>query len=206
MIVKASFDDGTRQDFRIAELMSKYEIPTIFYWPAHLEMANKPKHRKSLTASQQDQIAEYFEIGSHTMSHPLLTRIPIETAEVEISHSRTLLQDRFNQEINSFCYPRGYSNPDIQNLVQDAGYTNARSTLVGYVHESENKFFEQTAVHVGCDRKEYAGLNWFDYGMKLLEVARKVPDSVFHIWGHSYEIDQAKQWEQLEIFLKEVML
>ena len=88
--------------------------------------------------------------------------------------------------------------------VGHAGYLAARSTLVGYVHESENPYFEQTAVHIACKRKEYAGLDWYNYGLKLLEIAHKVPDSVFHIWGHSYEIEQNKQWPILDLFLKEM--
>jgi peptidoglycan-N-acetylglucosamine deacetylase len=202
MKIKASFDDGTTEDVKAAALMRQFDIPTIFYWPVNFHMTNEHNGRTSLSDTEQDDIAENFEIGSHTVSHPLLTRIPIETAREEISFSREILQKRFGQEINSFCYPRGYSNPVIQDMVVEAGYTNARSTLVGYVFQSENPYFEQTALHIACNRREYAGLDWMDYGVKLLEIARNVPDGVFHIWGHSWEIEKNGQWERLEKFLK----
>lgn len=199
----ASFDDAAIQDLKVANLVTKFGIDTIFYWPVNPQYCNEPNGRTSLSLEQMDMLAKDFEIGSHTINHPLLTRIPLTEARVEIINSRTMLQERFGQDINSFCYPRGYSNPDIQEAVVEAGYSSARSTIVGYLHETENPYFQQTAVHVAGERKEYAGLDWFDYGMKLLEIARKVPDSVFHIWGHSWEIDKKQQWEKFEKFLKE---
>lgn len=204
MKIKASFDDATIQDIRLAELMKKYDIETIFYWPVKPELCNEPIGRVSLQPHHMDQISQEFEIGSHTISHPLLTRIPIEDARTEIIESRQMLQDRFGQDIESFCYPRGYSNPEIQEAVVEAGYSSARSTLIGYVHETENPYFEQTALHVACDRKEYAGLSWLEYGHKILEIARQVPDSVFHFFGHSWEIDKNNAWDDLESLLKEL--
>lgn len=204
MKIIASFDDATVEDTKAAELMSRHDIETIFYWPAAPEYSNENVGRTSLSPEQMDDIAKDFEIGSHTITHPLLTRIPLDEARVEISQSRKLLQDKFKQPINSFCYPRGYSNPQIQEAVVSAGYSNARSTLVGYVHKSENPYFEQTAVHVSCARKEYAGLDWFDYGIKLLKIASTIPDSVFHIFGHSWEVEKAGEWAKLEMFIKEI--
>ena len=204
MLVRASFDDGTVQDLRVAELVKKYGIETIFYWPFKPELVNEPNGRTSLSDNQMIELAKDFEIGSHTISHPLLTRIPLDQARTEIEQSKILLEDKFEQDINSFCYPRGYSNPQVQEAVVEAGYLSARSTLVGYVHESENPFFEQTAVHVACQRKEYAGVDWYDYGLELFEIAQNVPRSVFHIFGHSWEIDENNQWGKFEEFLKAI--
>jgi peptidoglycan/xylan/chitin deacetylase (PgdA/CDA1 family) len=202
--IKASFDDATVQDIRVAELMKKYGIETIFYWPVNPKQCNEFNGRISLSDDQMDEISKEFEIGSHTISHPLLTRIPITDARVEINDSRIKLQNRFGQEINSFCYPRGYSNPEIQEAVVEAGYTSARSTLVGYLHETENPYFEQTAVHVGCQRKEYASLDWLEYALDLMHIAKKIPDSIYHLWGHSWEIDKNNAWDDLETLLKEL--
>lgn len=200
MRVAFSFDDATLPDLEIAELLLKYgfEKNTTFYFPVMPTLTNEPKNRISLNEKQMQQIAEDFEIGSHTTTHQLLTRIPIETARREIFESRDILQKRFNQPINKFSYPRGYANPEIQNLVQEAGYESARSTLVGYIHESENPFFEQTTVHIGCDRKEYGGQDWFSYALYMLGLARNTPNSVFHAWGHGFEtINVMSKFEEL---------
>lgn len=204
MIIKASFDDATVEDLKVANLMKKYDIDTTFYWPVAPKYANENNGRKSLNDEQMQMLAKEFRIGSHTISHALLTRIPIEDARNEIILSRQMLQEKFDQPIDSFCYPRGYSNPQIQQIVIEAGYDNARSTLVGYVHKSENPYFEQTAIHVCCARKEYAGIHWYAYGMKLFQIAKKIPDSVFHLWGHSWEIEKASEWYQFESFLEAI--
>ena len=198
-----SFDDASVQDLQIAELIIKYglENNTVFYFPVMPTVVNEPKGRQSLSIEQQQYIAEKFEIGSHTISHRLLTRIPLEDAKTEIIDSRKILQDKFSQNIDKFSYPRGYANPDLQKTVQDAGYLSARSTLIGYIHESENPYFEQTTVHVGCDRKEYGGKTWYEYAVYMLEVAKDTPNSIFHCWGHGFELnsypDGMTQFEKL---------
>ena len=37
MKITASWDDGTTADLKMAELMVKYVIPTIFYWPENIK-------------------------------------------------------------------------------------------------------------------------------------------------------------------------
>lgn len=190
MKISFSFDDATVEDIKIAELIKEYGLVenTVFFWPVMPTVSNSQKGRESLTQKQQMEIAKDFEIGSHTITHRLLTRIPLEEARTEIVESKKLLQAAFNQPIRQFSYPRGYANPEIQKIVQDAGYERARSTLVGYLHESENPFFEQTTVHAGYDRKEYGGKNWFEYAMHMLNLAKNTPNSVYSVFGHGYEL------------------
>lgn len=204
MKIKCSFDDGTVEDLKVAELLKKYNLDAIFYFPAKPNYVNEPHGRVSLNDHQRQLIAKYFEIGSHTVTHPLLTRVDEAKADAEIRLSKTLLENEFEREITSFCYPRGYANPAIQQMVIKAEYTNARSTLVGYIHESENPFFEQTTVHVGCNRNEYGGQSWFEYALRLLADAKATKDSVYHLWGHSWEIEKNQAWEQFELLLSEV--
>lgn len=190
MRVVFSFDDATAPDLEVANLLLQhgFEANTTFYFPVMPTTVNEPRGRQSLTYDQQCEIASEFEIGSHTITHQLLTRIPLDYAKPEIFDSKKLLEQKFDQPINKFSYPRGYANPDIQKLVADAGYKSARSTLVGYIMQSENPFFEQTAAHVGCNRKEYGGKSWYDYALYMLEQAKNTPNSIYHLWGHGFEI------------------
>lgn len=206
MKIVCSFDDASVQDLEIAHFLLEYgfEANTTFYFPAMPSLVNEPFGRKSLTIHEQQNIASEFEIGSHTVTHQLLTRIPIENARHEIFESKDILEQKFGSPITKFCYPRGYANPEIQSLVSEAGYESARSTLVGYIHESENRFFEQTAVHIGCDRKEYGGKGWFDYALYMLDEARSIPNSVYHLWGHGWEIDKNGATEDFVRLLKQL--
>lgn len=186
MRVVASFDDATKEDLILAEMMKSHGIPTIFYFPAKPLEVNEPHGRVSLTPEERQQVAKDHEIGSHTVTHPLLTRVDDNTVWHEIYDSRLALQEEFGQEITAFCYPRGYANPLIQCMVKESLYTHARGVTVGYLDESENPFYEQTTVHVGCDRKEYAGRNWYEFAQDMIQQADD--NSVFHLWGHSWEL------------------
>lgn len=203
MKIMWSFDDGTIDDLRAAELLDKYDQYGIFYFTVMPHTHNEKKGRPSLSPKDRRDIAKRFEIGSHTCTHPLLTRIEPRKAKQEIEDSKYMLEQEFDINITSFAYPRGYANPEIQTAVKDAGYSNARSTLVGYIHPSENPFFTQTTVHM-ADRKEYGGHKWLDYATNLLEEAIKTPESVYHVWGHSYEITEQDGWHDFEELLKRV--
>jgi peptidoglycan/xylan/chitin deacetylase (PgdA/CDA1 family) len=48
-----------------------------------------------------------IEIGSHTLTHPDLTKISQNQIESEIHGSKKLLEDRLGAPIHSFCYPFG---------------------------------------------------------------------------------------------------
>lgn len=76
-------------------------------------------------------LAGGHEIGSHTLTHPWLTRIPVAQAREEISSSRKALEDRFGVAVRHFCYPYGDVNEVIRELVGEAGYATACTTRTG---------------------------------------------------------------------------
>jgi peptidoglycan/xylan/chitin deacetylase (PgdA/CDA1 family) len=76
-----------------------------------------------------DQAREMFnngiEFGGHTVNHPILTRIPLSEAQIQIEESKTKIEKELGQPIFSFAYPNGLQadlNPEIQKIVANAGY------------------------------------------------------------------------------------
>ena len=49
-------------------------------------------------------------IGSHTMTHPILTSLTTEETDAEMRESRFALEKRLEREVSSFCYPNGNLN------------------------------------------------------------------------------------------------
>jgi peptidoglycan/xylan/chitin deacetylase (PgdA/CDA1 family) len=49
-------------------------------------------------------------IGSHTMTHPILTSLSAEEMETETRDSRMALEKRLDREVSTFCYPNGELN------------------------------------------------------------------------------------------------
>lgn len=76
----------------------------------------------------REWIAAGHEIGSHTLSHPFLTRLSREEAREEIQASRRKLEDLFGRAVLHFCYPYGDRDNYIRELVREAGYKTACTT------------------------------------------------------------------------------
>jgi len=85
-----------------------------------------------------DQVREMqmsgIDFGGHTINHPILTRISLETAKAEIEGSKIHIEKETGQSVASFAYPNGMANdinPHIENLVKNAGYKTAFTLLNG---------------------------------------------------------------------------
>jgi len=202
--VTASIDDGSNYDSKVVRLFKEFDVPVTYYLTVnHVDMALK-KGYEPLNPYRLKKTLDYCELGSHTINHPLLTRVSIEEAKDEIFESKRLLESMFNRKIEKFCYPRGYSNLEIQQLVKEAGYVSARSTLVGFIDKSENPYFEQTTLHAGCNRKEYGGRNWYEYGLKMLDKAKEQEFAYYHIWLHGWELERINGIVELRKLLKKL--
>jgi peptidoglycan/xylan/chitin deacetylase (PgdA/CDA1 family) len=71
-------------------------------------------------------------IGSHTLTHPILTSIDDETLEREIGESRRLLEERLGRTVDLFCYPNGSMDERVRAVVGRA-YRAAVTTENGFV-------------------------------------------------------------------------
>ncbi len=202
-----SFDDGAVEDITLAELMREYEFDAVFYIPALWEQHNRSQGREPLNKSELLSIAKDFEIGSHTVTHPMLTRIPIDQARDEIINSKEMLQDITGQPIASFCYPRGYANHEIRDIVAE-NYSSARNTLVGSLDQPKDMIWQSTTVHAGGKRRpEYEGKSWLDEAFRLLDEAilrGKNEDVVYHTWAHGWELTREGAWIDFGTLLERI--
>jgi peptidoglycan/xylan/chitin deacetylase (PgdA/CDA1 family) len=87
-------------------------------------------------AQIKDWLAAGHEIGSHTLTHPHLTKLPPAQAREEIAASKKKLEDLFGVAIRHFCYPYGDWDGRTRDLVLEAGYRTACTTSFG-VNTSE---------------------------------------------------------------------
>ena len=82
-------------------------------------------------AQIREWLAAGHQIGSHSLTHPWLTKLSIDAARQEISASKKLLEDTFGVPIRHFCYPYGDWSPAIRDLVREASYITACTTEFG---------------------------------------------------------------------------
>ncbi|MCU1220983.1 MAG: polysaccharide deacetylase [Candidatus Angelobacter sp.] len=61
---------------------------------------------------------ELITVGSHTLSHPILTGLRAQEIELEIRESRLCLEQRLQRAVEFFCYPNGAYDQRAYQLVQ----------------------------------------------------------------------------------------
>ena len=80
--------------------------------------------------------SDLFEVGAHTVSHPLLAAQSVDEQRNEISNSRSILEELTGVQVRTFSYPfggRDAFNRATVRLVEQAGYMFACTGLSGPV-------------------------------------------------------------------------
>jgi peptidoglycan/xylan/chitin deacetylase (PgdA/CDA1 family) len=82
----------------------------------------------------REMAANGIEFGSHTLTHPIMTRIPSEQVTRELVESKRLIEKELGKTVETFAYPNGGHedfNPEIINGLKDAGYKIAFTLIPG---------------------------------------------------------------------------
>lgn len=225
MIISTSWDDGHQLDMRLGELLSKYNLTGTFY-------IAKDYLSERMSDDELRQLSQAHELGAHTLTHPVLTEIPLEDARQEIVQSKQWLEDVLGKPVTSFCYPKGAQNESLQKIAEQADYQMARG-VSGYHLHPNNRFNMQTTIHIypfplrplpgyplwrGIRTRlqplsnalpylrdlhvPYTSLySWESLATALLEKAAE-QNSIWHLWGHSWEIEKFGMWDALESVLR----
>jgi len=82
-------------------------------------------------------------IGAHTVTHPILTRVPKDIAESEILESKLTIEKEIGQPVHLFAYPNGQPgdfNEATQRLVESLGFEAAFTTIHGRNRFNTDRF------------------------------------------------------------------
>ena len=211
--ITTSWDDGHQLDITLASLLKKYGITGTFYL-APFDQESAASER--LTDTQIKELSESFEIGAHTMTHRFLPTLSLREAETEIVESKRYLENLLAKPVTSFCYPAGQYTKAHVALVQKAGFWYAR-TVKRFCFANEDSPFETaTSVHTYDHWLDiwpllrfvrYNPITFFRLYRKWDKQAMAMFDyvlahgGIFHLWGHSWEVDGHGDWERLEAVL-----
>lgn len=202
MQFQTSWDDGSKFDLHLAQLLRKYNIPAIFYIPTCCELS--PDEIIAIHAMG-------FEIGGHTETHPQdLKQLSYKKQIEEILGNKLWLESILGNgtgifKVNSFCYPRGRYDYITTEIVKKCGFTNARTTVQGSIEHPEDLFRTKTSVHVYPKTLRFKKPDWLKEAKRLYKKAKK-EDGRFEMWGHSWEIEKFQMWNELEEFFKYIKI
>lgn len=89
-------------------------------------------------------VAAGMEIGGHTVTHPILTRIDDNQARQEIADGKAHLEALLDQPIRLFAYPNGKPGQDYApqhaSIVRDLGFEAAVTTAPGVMTSASDPF------------------------------------------------------------------
>jgi len=85
-------------------------------------------------------------IGAHTMTHPILARLPQDEARAEIAGGKAQLEQLIGEPVRLFAYPNGKPDKDYQaahvQLVRELGFEAAVSTAWGAHDAGQTDYFQ----------------------------------------------------------------
>ena len=217
-IVTTSWDDGDPRDLRVAELLRARGLSGTFYVLPRGYNGKRRLDRVEL----ESLAAGGLEVGAHGLTHATLTDLRPEEITREVRICREELEDILRKEVPMFCYPRGRFNARVVQCVKKAGYVGARTTEMLAHGLNFNPFEMPTTLQVYPHKRlgylmqlarrarvrqlcewstQFGGLSsWFDLGKRLFDFVLR-EGGIWHLYGHSSEIDDLGLWPKLEELL-----
>jgi peptidoglycan/xylan/chitin deacetylase (PgdA/CDA1 family) len=215
--ITTSWDDGHPLDFRVADLLSRYGLTGTFYIPRRCQTP-------TMSPEQVTELSRYFEIGAHTMDHVFLDSCNDQTAREQIGQSKAWVEELTGKPCPMFCPPGGKFDAKRLSQISAAGFKAIRTvemisvappklhndllimptTLQAHPH-SPTAYLRNVLKRKGRNLWLYLTRghqpNWVQLAERLLKTAI-ARNGVFHLWGHSWEIQESGQWEHLETVFK----
>jgi len=216
VIFTFSVDDGHPSDMKMANLLSMHGLPATFFIP----IVND-EGQEVLPPHLIRELGQAYEIGSHTFSHCFLNTVSLAQAKLQISGGKSILENVLGRRVDGFCYPGGRFRQEHAALVESAGFTYARTTMNLCFDAGVDCYRIPTSCQFyphdrGVYFRNFASGGRWRHRLNGLSVAlsRKAwtkrlyglfdhahaRNSVFHLWGHSRDIDRLNAWDELTEF------
>lgn len=217
-IVTTSWDDGDRADLRLAEMLRARGMAGTFYVPTNAYGGRPALSHQDL----RNLSAEGFEIGAHGVTHKLLWGLPEKELAAEIDPCKPTLEDILGKEVRMFCYPCGRYDANVIRALEKAGYAGARTVRMLSTRLQFSRYEMPTTVQIMPHAKtgymknvlrarKLEGVQVFLGQMSRLdnwlELSKSLFDAVlenggmWHLYGHSHELDKLNLWQGLEEIL-----
>ena len=163
--VLLTFDDGYA-DLHSHALPLLLELglnATVFIVAGHIggrnewDAARGIRSRAMLTRSQLVELhANGIRIGSHSMTHAMLTSLDDRRLETEVRDSKSMLEDIISAPVTTFAYPAGQVDERVRNAVASAGYEWGFGAHDGFNHWKDPMILHRTSLSQFDSTAEFA--------------------------------------------------
>lgn len=218
-IVTTSWDDGDPKDLKIADLLHSSELPGTFYVPMIGYLG-----RKTLESRDLRELTEQgFEVGGHSVSHQSLPGLTPDQLCHEVGTCKQNLEQVIGQRVIMFCYPNGHYNRQVIQALQNSGYAGARTVRMLSTNANFRPFEMPTSMQAYphssatyvrnlAKARNAPGLlnymkafrrneSWVELGKRLFRQVLE-QGGIWHLYGHSWEIEELNLWSDLREMLE----
>jgi len=168
------------------------------------------------------RLGRHFEVGGHTQDHISLKEIAPHLVESQIRTNKQWLEDILGREVGGFAYVRGHHNHNVRRMVAEAGYRYARTVRNLMSTPGPDRFQIPTTMQIFAHRRTTYLRNYIRGGPTLERTAvlaavladaglatsfSRAAEACarsgghFHLWGHSWELDEHDLWGELDRLL-----
>ncbi|OQY10603.1 MAG: hypothetical protein B6I28_00795 [Fusobacteriia bacterium 4572_132] len=142
---KSFFDNGL-------EVLKRNNFPfTVFI---NTEAVDK-NYTDYMTWKEIKEVSKYGEIGSHSYSHPHLTKIGNQKAMDDIQKSIEGIEKKINKKVKYFAYPYGEYNDEIKWMLKSIGMQGIFNQSLGAI-SGESDIFDLDRMAIS----NLSGLKW----------------------------------------------
>lgn len=116
-------------------------------------------------------VAAGIDMGAHTQSHPILTRVSLEQARSEVVGSKAKIEAELGRPITTFAFPNGQPpdfNPELQAMLRQVGFEAAFTLRPGPTSLHEVRHTPLAIRRVAISHKD----NLFRFAAKVLGLPR----------------------------------
>ena len=118
--------------------------------------ASGPPRRLRLSEEELRAVPEggLIDIGAHSMTHPVLSRLSVDGQREEILGCKRRLEELLGSRVTTFAYPFGSSsdfNKDTVALVKEAGFESAFMVASDAIWRSTDRFRAARVMVTDCD-------------------------------------------------------
>jgi peptidoglycan/xylan/chitin deacetylase (PgdA/CDA1 family) len=148
--VLLTFDDGLLSFLENAlPELEKFRMPAVLFvvsgalgtppgWSRH--SSEELPQERTLTEEELRALPETVLIGSHTVTHPMLTLLDEKEARLEIRESRFQLERLVRKPVRLFSFPYGAFSEELAACCREEGYERVFSTMPQLANTSSGGF------------------------------------------------------------------